>query len=118
MNDQQQKLERIIELRQQISALEDELDELKSTLTPYVHEQGDKVACGDFVFRTSISRSWNYSETVAELQTQLRDKKREEVEQGIATIKKETRFLSMWPAKKADEPAPEPPAALDREPPF
>ena len=116
MTDQQPDLERYIELRKQIAGLEAELEALKPTLTDFVHEAGDKLQCGDFVFRTSVSRSWNYSDTVAELQTQLRDKKRDEVEQGIATLKKETRFVMMSPVDKPPADTPDEPA--EPEPPF
>ena len=115
MNDRQPDLERYVELRKQIAELEAELEALKPTLTDFVHDAGDKVRCGDFVFRTSVSRSWDYSADVASLQTQLRDKKREEVERGIATLKKETRFVMMSPVDKppADTPAQPPPAATE-----
>jgi hypothetical protein len=100
MNDHQTELQRFIELRKQLAEIEAELEALKPTLAAFVHDSGDKVRCGDFVFRTNVSRSWGYSETVAALQTQLRDKKREEVEQGVATLKNETRFVTMWPVNK------------------
>ena len=109
MDDNQQDLQRYIELRKRIADLEAELEALKPTLAEFVHEAGDKLQCGDFVFRTSVSRSWNYSDAISELQMRLRDKKREEVEQGIATLKKETRFLMMLPVETPDKPAkPEP----------
>jgi len=118
MNDQQPDLQRYIELRKQIAELEAELEALKPTLTAFVHEAGDKVRCGDFVFRTSVSRSWDYSDVVAELQTQLRDKKRDEVERGIATLKKETRFVTMSPVDKPPADTPDEPAEPEPEPPF
>ena len=118
MNDQQPDLERYVELRKQIAELEAELEALKPTLTDFVHDAGDKVRCGDFVFRTSVSRSWDYSADVASLQTQLRDKKREEVERGIATLKKETRFVMMSPVDKPPADTPDEPAEPEPEPPF
>jgi len=116
MNDHQQDLQRYIELRKQIAELEAEAEALKPTLADFVYEAGGKILCGDFVFRTSVSRSWNYSDTVAELQRQLRDKKRDEVEQGVATLKKETRFVMMSPVDKP--PADTPDETDEPEPPF
>ncbi len=122
MNGQQPDLERYIELRKQIAELETELETeleaLKPTLTDFVYEAGDKVRCGDFVFRTSVSRSWDCSADVASMQRQLRDKKRDEVERGIATLKKETRFVMMSPVDKPPADTPDEPAEPEPEPPF
>ncbi len=118
MNDHQQDLQRYIELRKQIAELEAEAEALKPTLADFVYEAGGKVRCGDFVFRTSVSRSWDYSADVASLQMQLRDKKREEVERGIATLKKETRFVMMSPVDKPPADMPDETAEPEPEPPF
>ena len=101
MNDHRHDLERYIELRRQIAALEAEVDALKPTIAAHVHEVGDKLQFGGYIFRSQVSRSWNYSDAVAGLQKQLRAVKRKEVEQGVATIKKETRFVSMTPLEGA-----------------
>ena len=67
MNDHQQDLQRYIELRKQIAELEAEAEALKPTLADFVYEADGKVRCGDFVFRTSVSRSCLCSEATSGL---------------------------------------------------
>ncbi len=101
MTDHTHEIRRYIELRTQIAALEAEIETLKPVLVAHVQEVGDRFQFGSYVFRLRISRSWTYSDAVADLQTHLRDTKRKEVEQGVATIKKETHFVAMTPLKAA-----------------
>lgn len=101
MTDHTHDIQRYIDLRAQIAALEAEIETLKPKLVAHVHEVGDRLQFGSYVFRLRISRSWNYSNAVAGLQMQIRDTKRQEVEQGVATIKKETHFVTMTPLKAA-----------------
>ena len=110
MNEHTQYIERYIAIRKQIAALEAEIETLKPALVARIHEVGDRLQFGGYVFRSQVSRTWNYSDAVAGLQTQLRDTKRNEIEQGVATVKKETPFVTMTllkrpPAEKADVPA-------------
>jgi len=99
MTDHTHDIQRYIELRTQIAALEAEIDGLKPKLITHVHEVGDRLQFGGFVFRSRVSRSWQYSDAVADLQTHLRDTKRKEIERGVATIKKETHYVAMTPVR-------------------
>ena len=99
MTDHQEDFERYIELRQHIATLNAEIDVLKPRLLARVHEIGDRLLFGGFVFRSSVTRSWRFSDDVARLQIRLRDTKRKEIAQGVAEVKKETRFVTMTPAK-------------------
>jgi len=99
MTDHTHNIQRYIELRTQIAALEAEIETLKPRLVAHVHEAGDRLQFGGYVFHSRISRSWRYSDAIADLQTHLRETKRKEVEQGVATIKKETRYVAMTPLR-------------------
>ncbi|MCB1069684.1 MAG: hypothetical protein H7A43_12520 [Verrucomicrobia bacterium] len=98
------EIERYIELRNQLAAIEAELEDLKPRIAEHVHQLGDKLRFGDYQFRAMVNRSWTYSSEVEELQKQLTEKRREEVAQGIAQIKKETRFVMMASLKQPLEP--------------
>ena len=101
MTDHTHDIQRYIELRMQIAALEAEIETLKPRLVAHVHDVGDRLQFGGYLFRSRISRSWSYSEAVAGLQMQIRDRKRKEIEQGVATIKKETHYVAMTAFKAA-----------------
>jgi len=96
-------IERYVELRKQIAELEAQLEELKPQVVEHVHEYGDKVKFGDYVLRSQVTRSWTYTAAVDDLKKQLTEKRREEVAQGIAQLKKETRFVIMTSLKQPPE---------------
>ena len=106
---EQTDIQRYIDLRKQIEDLEAQLEELKPNIVDQVHQHGDKIEIGDYVLRSQVSRSWTYTDAVDELQKQLTEKKRQEVAEGAAQLKKESRFVVMLPAKKStDSPPPKP----------
>ncbi len=88
-------IQRYIDLRKQLAELEKQLEELKPQIAEHVHALGDKLTFGDYQLRSMITRSYTYSSAVDALQKQLTEKRREEVAQGIAQVKKETRFVMM-----------------------
>jgi len=96
-------IERYVELRKQIAELEAQLEELKPQVVEHVHELGDKVKFGDYVLRSQVTRSWTYTAAVDELQKQLTETRREEVAQGVAQLKKETRFVILTSLKQPPE---------------
>lgn len=104
-------IERYVELRKQIADLETQLEELKPKVAERVHKLGDNVKFGDYVLRSQVTRSWTYTEAVDALQKQLTEKRREEVAQGIAQLKK-TRFVMMTSLRKPPE-QPHDPDPLD-----
>jgi len=106
-------IQRYIDLRKQIAELEAQLEELKPQVADHIHQLGDKLKFGDYLLRSQISRSYTYSSAVDALQKQLTEKRREEIAQGVAQIKKETRFVMM---SSFDQP-PTPVRDDDREPP-
>ncbi len=100
MTDHTHDIQRYIELRTQIAALEAEIETIKPILVAHVHDVGDRLQFGGYLFRSRVSRSWQYSDAVADLQAHLRDTKRKEVAQGLAMIKKETHFVAMTPLER------------------
>ncbi len=99
MTDNKHDIQRYIELRLQIAALEAEIEILKPKLVAHVHQMGERLQFGGFVFHSRVSRSWQYRDAVADLQAHLRDTKRKEIERGVATIKKETHYVPMTPVR-------------------
>ena len=100
MTDHTHDIQRYIELRTQIAALEAEIETIKPILVAHVHDVGDRLQFGGYLFRSRVSLSWQYSDAVADLQGHLRVAKRKEVETGVAKIKKETHFVAMTPLKR------------------
>jgi len=101
MTDHRNDIQRYIELRTQIAALEAEIETIKPGIVAHVHDVGDSLQFGGYLFRSRVSRTWSYSEAVAGLQMQIRDRKRKEIEHGVATIKKETHYVAMTALKAA-----------------
>ncbi len=95
-----QHIERYIQLRRQMTELETELEELKPHVVEHVHQVGDKLEFGDYILRSQVTKSWAYTSEVNTLQKQLTERKREEVAEGKAQLKKGSRFVIMTPLKK------------------
>ncbi len=101
MTDHTHDIQRYVELRTQIAALEAEIETIKPRLAVHIHGVGGRLEFGDYLIRSGVSRTWQYSDEVAGLKTLLRDTRRREIEQGIATIKRETRYVSMTSLKRS-----------------
>lgn len=106
-------IQRYIDLRKQLAELEAQMEELKPQVAEHIHQLGDKLKFGDYLLRSQISRSYTYSSAVDALQKQLTEKRREEVAQGVAQVKKETRFVMMSSLDQPNAPSRDD----DREPP-
>lgn len=103
MSQIEKDVRRYIDLRHQLAELEAEINSLKRSVFGHVREAGGELQFGNLVFRCALTRSWSYSDAVTELRARLKEKKREEIQLGIAQLKKETHFVTMRPLDQERE---------------
>jgi VCBS repeat-containing protein len=77
---------RYADIKKQIAELEDQLEELKPEVTAELKELPNNSAKLPFgVFNLQKRAKWTYSETIQQLDQQLKAGKKEEEQNGIAT---------------------------------
>jgi len=86
-------LDRYLELRTKLHSIQEEMDRLKPEVVSYVSDLGGKLDYAGVQLLTQVSKSWQFSQEVMLLENILKDKKRDEIESGKATPKKETTFV-------------------------
>jgi len=95
MSDEQ-KLERYIELKEQIDKLEDELDTIKEDVFKIVDAAADsKIESGDYVFKSTKRPKYKYSDEYEAKNKELKALKKSEVEDKIATIEGYSEYVTM-----------------------
>ena len=95
-------LERYIELKQQISALEKELDEIKDEVFQWVDGQGGEVAEDTFTIRSYKNPKYKFSETYENQNADLKALRKKEIEDGTAVVDGYSEFVKIN-FKKAKE---------------
>ena len=85
-------LEKYVQLKKQIDALQKELDAVKDDALNAVKQDGGKVESDTVVASCRSRVSWEYTDAVSHLQNQVKALKKEEEASGAAT-KKESEFL-------------------------
>ena len=94
-------LDRYIDIKAQISELEEELERLKPEILHALMDEPDELADYKGVnFSIQRRKSYSYSEKVQELEGILKEAKAHEREQGIAMIEKQKAILIMKTPKK------------------
>ena len=92
-------LKRYIELKQQISKLEEELDLLKEKVFTAVDDAGGELFAEDFMFKTQKRPKYKFSDEYEAKNKELKALKKNEIESGIATVEGYSEFVTL---KKKD----------------
>ena len=79
-------IELYVWLKQQISQLESELDDLKEAVFQTVDGQGGEVAEESFVLKTSKRPKYKFSEDYEKKNSELKQQRKSEIDSGTATI--------------------------------
>ena len=88
-------LERYIELKQQISELEKELDELKEKVFVDVDAQGGEIDADNYVIRSYKSPRYKFSDTYDSRNTELKELRKKEIDVGIAVVDGYSEFVKL-----------------------
>ncbi|MDB9446844.1 hypothetical protein [Anabaena sp. CS-542/02] len=85
--DESEYFHRYREIKQMQATLEQELEELKPNLVTLIEKHGGKIKTRDVNAYLVKRKTWDYSREVEALNSQLKEKKKEEENTGIATVK-------------------------------
>lgn len=88
-------LERYVELKRQIAELEKELDTIKETIFQTVDGAGGQVAEERYVLKTQRRPKYKFSDTYEAKNQELKDLKKAEIDNGIATIDGYSEFVTI-----------------------
>lgn len=88
--DESEYFHRYREIKQMQASLEQELEELKPNLVTLIEKHGGKIKTRDLNAYLIKRKTWDYSEEVEALNSQLKEKKKEEENTGIATVRSVT----------------------------
>lgn len=89
-------------LKQEIAALEQELDELKEGVFSAVDQTGGVVEKDDYVVRTQKRPKYKFSEHYDQKNDELKQLKKTEIAEGIATIEGYSTFVTVKFRKSED----------------
>ena len=87
-------------LKQQISALEDELDGVKDQVFELVEKDGGETERDDFVMKCTKRPKYKYSETYDQKNDELKALKKSEIENGVAVIDGYSQYVTFRNKKK------------------
>lgn len=87
-------------LKQEISKLEDELDGMKDDIFKAVDEKGGELEHGDFVFKTQKRPRYKFSEDYDAKNKDLKEQKKKEIEEGVASVSGYSEFVTVREKKK------------------
>ncbi len=79
-------LSRYIEIKQQISALEKELEELKDDVFSNVDGQGGEVTFGNCTVRSYKNPKYKFSDNYDKMNAEVKELRKKEIEDGTAKI--------------------------------
>ncbi|MDH6058168.1 GIY-YIG nuclease family protein [Umezakia ovalisporum] len=88
--DESEYFKRYQEIKQIQANLDQELEELKPNLVTLIEKHGGKIKTSNLSAFLVKRNTWDYSEEVEALNSQLKLKKKEEENTGIATVKSVT----------------------------
>lgn len=95
-----EKLSRYVEIKRQIAELERELDELKDAVFADVDGQGGEVADEGFVIRSYKTPRYRFSESFEQKNNELKELRKQEIDNGIATVEGWSEFVKLTFRKK------------------
>ena len=87
--------ERYVELKREISKLENELDELKESIFKAVDTAGGEVVADNYVLKTQKRLKYKYSDDYEAKNKELKELKKAEVKNGIAVIEGYSEFVTL-----------------------
>ena len=90
-----QAVDRYIELKQQIAALEKELDELKEDVFQSVDGQGGEIAGEGFTLRSYKTPRYKFSAEYESKNDELKTLRKSEIESGAATVDGYSEFVKI-----------------------
>lgn len=86
-------IDRYVALKSQLQAIQKELKELKPRVVAAISEAGGVVEENLGTVKVAKRPKWKYSDDVARLQEELKEKKKREREAGVAEVSDETAYL-------------------------
>ncbi len=93
--DARQALQRYQELKNTIRTAEQEMAKLEPLIIEHLQEQGGKLKTDTASFSVSKRSRWEYSEQVTSLSDALKERKKLERDEGIATQLEPTTYVSV-----------------------
>ena len=94
MSDKNPSLERYIELKKQISALENELAELKDDVFAYVETRGGSLEDERFTAKTQKRPKYKFSSDYESKNDELKALRKKEIDDGTAVIESYSEFVT------------------------
>ncbi len=94
-------LSRYVEIKQQIAALEEELDSLKEGVFTEVDARGGEIANESFVIRSYKQPKYRFSQTYEAKNNELKEMKKQEIDDGTAVIDGYSEFVKLNLKKNA-----------------
>ena len=92
----EQKLERYVELKQQIDKLEDELEGMKGDVFQFVNAENDKKFENDkFTFKATSRPKYKYSDEYEAKNRELKELKTSEIKDQVATIAGYSEYVTL-----------------------
>lgn len=88
-------LQRYVEIKREISQLEKELDQLKTTIFQAVDGAGGEVAEEKFVLKTQKRPKYKFSSDYETKNQELKELKKSEIANGVATIDGYSEFVTV-----------------------
>lgn len=96
MNDKPtDPIERYVWLKQQISQLESELDEIKGEVFKSVDGEGGELAQENYVLKTTKRPKYKFSDDYEKKNSELKELRKSEIESGSATIDGYSEFVTV-----------------------
>ncbi len=101
--EQDSLIDRYVDLKSRLKEIQAELKELQPQVVAALSESG--VVVDDRVGKVRVAKrtQWRYSADVTRLQAMIREKKREEREQGIAEVQDQTAYVMIRPSGGQNE---------------
>ena len=95
-------LARYVEIKQQISELEKELEDLKDAVFNEVHAEEGIIDRDEFVIRSYQSPRYKFSDDYDRKNSELKDLRKEEIENGTAVVEGYSEFVKLIFKKGGD----------------
>lgn len=103
MATENQALERYLELKKQIEALEKEMDGLKDDVLGFVNEQGGSVEDDRFTAKTQKRPKYKFSDDYEQKNAELKGLRKKEIDDGVATVESYSEFFTLRLREEKEE---------------
>ena len=84
-----------LELKAQESHIKDQMDAMKAAVVEVISETGGAVKFRGFEMTTKVRRTYAFSATATDIETELKNQKAEEIKCGTAEITRQTEFVEV-----------------------